>query len=344
MRKILVTGGLGYIGSHTVVELIKLRYSVVIIDDLSNSSLEVLDGIYDICKVKPEYYNIDLKDYNKTFDFFSSNNISDIIHFAAYKAVGESVTNPIKYYENNLMSIINILSIIKNKDLKINFIFSSSCAVYGQASDMPIFEESKIQVPNSPYGNTKKICEEILKDFCNSYSNLSCISLRYFNPIGAHMSLKIGEQLIGKPQNLIPAINRTALGERKELIIFGNDYNTHDGTCVRDYIDVVDLSFAHIKALKYFDSMKLIKNNFDVFNLGTGNGKTVLEIIKIFEKVTGIKLNYKIGQRRTGDIESAYASSKKANKKLDWISTTPITESISNAWEWQKKISKKNIT
>jgi len=338
MGKILVTGGLGFIGSHTVVELLNYNYEVVVIDNLSNSNIKVLDGIKAITGKIPEFYNLDLVNKKEVQSFFKKNdNISSVIHFAAYKAVGESVLDPIKYYENNLYSLINIIKEIEKLKLKINFIFSSSCTVYGQADVLPVNELTPAKPAESPYGNTKQVCEEILKDFSNASEKMNIISLRYFNPIGAHPSLHIGELPIGKPQNLIPFITQTAAGMHENLMIFGNDYNTKDGTCIRDYIDVVDLSKAHVAALKKLEFSKESTNNYEVYNLGTGNGSSVLDVILAFESVSKINLNYKIGNRRSGDVESAYADTAKANKELNWKTKIPLEESIKNAWLWEKK-------
>lgn len=335
MKTILVTGGLGFIGSHTVVELQNEGFNVIIIDNLSNSKIEVLDNITSITGKKPTYFNIDLKDKNAVKNFFATNKVDGIIHFAASKAVGESVQKPLEYYENNISSLIYILQEMKANNLN-NFIFSSSCTVYGQADELPITENAPIKPAESPYGNTKQIGEEIIKE-TTKVTNLKAIALRYFNPIGAHKSAKIGELPIGVPQNLIPFVVQTAAGIREELSVFGNDYNTPDGTAIRDYIHVVDLAKAHIVALK-----RLIENNnkskYEVFNLGTGKGNSVLEIIKSFEKVTGKKINYKIVGRREGDITAAYADTNYANKELGWKSELTLEEALISAWNWQKSL------
>jgi UDP-glucose 4-epimerase len=308
--KILVTGGLGYIGSHTVVELQSQGHEVIIIDNLSNTRLSVLEGIKSISGVKPSYYNIDLTNKKATAQFFEThNNLDGVIHFAAYKAVGESVNDPLKYYENNLFSLINILVNLKQQQLS-NFIFSSSCTVYGESSEQPITENAPVLKAESPYGNTKQIGEEIIQDFCKSHQEFRAIALRYFNPIGAHKSAKIGELPLGVPQNLVPYITQTAAGIREQLQVYGNDYPTPDGTCVRDYIHVVDLAKAHVKALEVLATHKISKN-FDYFNLGTGTGSSVLEVVKTFEKILGKPLNYKIAPRREGDIITAFADTKK---------------------------------
>jgi UDP-glucose 4-epimerase len=340
MSKILVTGGLGFIGSHTVVELIKNNREVIIVDNLSNSSTEVLEGIEKISGKKPTFYKLELIDQLEVMRFFESQkDIKGIIHFAAYKAVGESVEDPIKYYENNLCSLINILKAISKYN--INFIFSSSCTVYGQADNLPVTENTPSKAAESPYGNTKQICEEILMDYTNANKNISVISLRYFNPIGAHPSLNIGELPLGKPQNLIPFITQTAAGIYESLTIFGNDYNTHDGTCLRDYIDVVDLAEAHVAALNKLEN-GIENSGYEVLNLGTGNPSSVLDVIKSFEKVSGEKLNYTIGSRRHGDVEAAYADTSKANDYLNWSAKTSLNSSVLNAWLWEKKIRKIN--
>ncbi len=338
--KIIVTGGLGFIGSHTVVELFSKGYEVIIVDDLSNSSIDVLKGITNIVKSDIIFEKIDLKNKISVKKLFNKHNdVKGIIHFAASKAVGESVREPLKYYKNNLGSLINILQEIENLNTNISFIFSSSCTVYGQALNLPIKEEESIKKAESPYGNTKQIGEEIIEDFCKSYKKIESISLRYFNPIGAHPSIEIGELPIGKPENLVPFITQTAIGKYKELIVFGNDYPTQDGTCIRDYIHVIDLAKAHIKALERLLNPEQ-KSNYDVFNIGTGKSYSVMEVIKTFEKVSSHKLNYKIGPRRKGDIIEAYADTKKANKILDWHAKFSLEDAILSAWEWEKKLQK----
>jgi len=337
--KILVTGGLGFIGSHTVVALQEQGFDVVIIDNLSNSSLDVLAGITKITQITPEYENIDLRDKESVVNFFEKYpKIIGVIHFAASKAVGESVENPLLYYENNLASLIYILKELIQKN-EANFIFSSSCTVYGQADEMPISENAPVKKAESPYGNTKQIGEEIIQDACKIYPQLSAISLRYFNPIGAHPSGEIGELPIGTPQNLIPFITQTAIGKRERLSVFGNDYPTIDGTCVRDYIHVMDLAKAHVIALKSLLEDKLDKN-YDTFNLGTGKGNSVLEVIESFERVSGKKLSYKIVSRRQGDITAAYADTKKANSVLNWKAELSLDEALESAWEWEKKVNR----
>ncbi|EDP98145.1 UDP-glucose 4-epimerase GalE [Kordia algicida OT-1] len=337
MKKIVVTGGLGYIGSHTVVELQLAGFEVIIIDNLSNASEAVLQGIKNITGTLPTFEKLDLRDKQTTISFFKKyEDISGIIHFAASKAVGESVTNPLLYYENNLSTLITILKQIQHKK-NISFIFSSSCTVYGQAETMPISENAPIQQAYSPYGNTKQIGEEILKDTAKIAEGLQVISLRYFNPIGAHESAEIGELPNGIPQNLVPFITQTAIGLRKQLSVFGNDYPTEDGTCIRDYIHVVDLAKAHVTALKRLLE-KMNKTSFEVFNIGTGKGSSVLEVIESFERVSHQKLNYKIVDRREGDVISAYADTTKANTILGWKATSTLDEAMLSAWKWEQKI------
>ena len=336
MKKVLVTGGLGYIGSHTVVELQNAGFEVVIIDNLSNSSLEVLDGIIQITGKTPLFEKIDLRQKSEVIQFFEKHqDISGIIHFAASKAVGESVENPLLYYENNLTTLIYLLQACNNYTIE-NFIFSSSCTVYGEPDKLPINESAPIKKATSPYGNTKQISEEILNDFCK-VSNLKSIALRYFNPIGAHDSSKIGELPLGTPQNLVPFITQTAAGLRDQLSVFGDDYPTKDGSCIRDYIHVVDLAKAHVVALE-----RLLKNRnsnqFETFNIGTGKGSSVLEVVNAFEKITQQKLNYKIVDRRVGDVISVYADTKKANEVLGWKAENSMEDSLLSSWNWEKKV------
>jgi UDP-glucose 4-epimerase len=343
MPKILVTGGLGYIGSHTVVELHKQGFEVIIVDDLSNTSLDVLERVNKITNSSINYVNLDLKNIEATKIFISENNdIDGVIHFAASKAVGESVENPLKYYTNNLFSLTNLLNELKDLNKEINFIFSSSATVYGNPEIVPITESEPIKKAESPYGNTKQIGEEIIKDLVYSNSNFKAISLRYFNPIGAHTSAMIGELPIGVPQNLVPFITQTAIGLRKELTVFGNDYPTSDGSCLRDYIHVMDLAKAHIKSL-----YKLINNEdksyYDTFNIGTGKGTSVLELIKCFENVTENKLNFKIGDRREGDVAECFADVSKANKILNWKSELSIKDSLLSSWNWEKNINNEKL-
>lgn len=339
-KKILVTGGLGFIGSHTVVALQEKGYDVVILDNLSNSSLDVLGGITKISKISPEFENVDLRDKAAVSSFFEKYpNIEGVIHFAASKAVGESVENPLLYYENNLNSLIYLLQQLKEKE-EARFIFSSSCTVYGQADELPITENAPVKKAESPYGNTKQIGEEIIEDSCKVMKHLKAISLRYFNPIGAHPSANIGELPIGTPQNLVPYITQTAIGKREELSVFGSDYPTPDGTCIRDYIHVMDLARAHVVALERLLEEEQ-ESNYEVFNLGTGEGNSVLEAISAFEKVSGKKLPYKIVGRRAGDITAAYADTTKANKVLKWKAEYNIEDAMDSAWKWQQHLEKK---
>jgi UDP-glucose 4-epimerase len=337
--KILVTGGLGFIGSHTVVELQNQGFEVIILDNLSNTSLSVLDGIANITGINTAFEKLDLREKEKVQDFFKRHrDIAGVIHFAASKAVGESVGNPLLYYENNLNTLIYLLQELQ-KQTEASFIFSSSCTVYGQAEKMPITEDASIQTAMSPYGNTKQIGEEIIIDTAK-VTNINAILLRYFNPIGAHPSAEIGELPLGVPQNLVPFITQTGLGLRKELSVYGDDYATPDGTCVRDYIHVVDLAKAHVIALKRL----LDKKNLDkveIFNLGTGTGSSVLEVIHAFEKVSGQKLPYKIVDRREGDITSAYANTDKANDVLGWKAQSTLEEAMESAWKWEQKVRNK---
>ena len=334
MKKILVTGGLGFIGSHTVVELQQAGHEVVIIDNLYNSKIEVLDRIISITGIKPSYFNIDLRNKIAVKDFFNTNKVDGIIHFAASKAVGESVKNPLLYYENNISTLVYLLQEMKEHQFS-NFIFSSSCTVYGQADELPITENAPVKPAESPYGNTKQIGEEIIKESCKA-NGLKAIALRYFNPIGAHETAIIGELPLGVPQNLIPFVTQTAAGIRKELSVFGDDYPTKDGTAVRDYIHVVDLAKAHIAALE-----RLLNNgnkkDFEVFNVGTGTGSSVLEVIKAFEKVSNTRLNYEIVARREGDITSAYADTTLAKVELGWETEKTLEQALLAAWKWQLK-------
>lgn len=341
MRKVLVTGGTGYIGSHTVVELQNSGYEPVIVDNLSNSSASIIDNIEKITGKKPAFEKVDCCDYESMDKVFAKyGDIEAIIHFAAYKAVGESCAKPLEYYENNLMSLINLLKLMPKYGVK-GIVFSSSCTVYGQPDIVPVNEQSPIKPANCPYGNTKQISEEIIRDTITSGSPIKSILLRYFNPIGAHPTSLIGELPNGVPLNLVPYITQTAIGIREKLSVFGDDYNTPDGSCIRDYIDVVDLAKAHVLAI----SRMLDKNSekVEVFNLGTGNGVSVLELVKEFEKSTGVTLNYQIVDRRPGDVEQVYADCKKANEILGWKATTPLDETLNNAWNWQKKLREDGI-
>lgn len=334
--KILVTGGLGFIGSHTVVALLEKNYDVIIIDNLSNTTLDVLEGITRITGKTPEFHQIDIRNKSALKKFFNEHtDIKGIIHFAAFKAVGESVEKPLEYYENNVAALVYMLNECR-KLQEPKFIFSSSCTVYGQAESLPITEDAPVQKAKSPYGNTKQIDEEMIHDFINSGANLQAISLRYFNPIGAHPSALIGELPIGVPQNLIPFVAQTAAGKRETLSIFGNDYPTADGTCIRDYIHVMDLADIHVVALE-----KLFDHNhttaYDVFNVGTGKGNSVLDVVKTFENVNDLKLSYKIVDRRPGDVTSAYADTAKVERELGWKAKRSMSDALKDAWQWELK-------
>ncbi|MFC4268316.1 UDP-glucose 4-epimerase GalE [Polaribacter marinivivus] len=332
MKKILVTGGLGFIGSHTVVELQNEGFDVVIIDNLSNTTISVLDSITEITGKKPDYYNLDVRSKSDLKTFFDNNKVDGIIHFAAFKAVGESMEKPLDYYENNLSSLIYLLQEIKDRNLD-NFIFSSSATVYGEADSLPLTEDAPVKKAESVYGNTKKIGEEIIRDASNAH-NINTIALRYFNPIGSHETAKIGELPLGVPANLIPFVTQTAAGIREQLSVFGDDYPTEDGTAIRDYIHVVDLAKAHIAALKRLLN-KDNKKSFEYFNVGTGKGTSVLEVIKTFEKVNNLKLNYKIVDRRPGDVMASYADTTTANRELNWKTEKSLEEALASAWKWQ---------
>ncbi|MFT6385198.1 MAG: UDP-glucose 4-epimerase [Bacteroidia bacterium] len=334
MKKILVTGGLGYIGSHTVVELQAEGYDVVVVDNLSNSKEEVKARIEDISGQSLELQIADVNDTNVLESLFNKHQFDGVIHFAAHKAVGESVEHPVMYYQNNVSGLISLLGTMEKYGVS-NLIFSSSCTVYGAATDLPVTESTQIQKAESPYGTTKILGEEIINDFAK-HKEFKSILLRYFNPVGAHPSAKIGELPLGVPNNLVPYITQTAAGLRKELTVFGDDYNTEDGTCVRDYIHVVDLAKAHVKALSYCDEMS---QRVDVFNVGTGKGNTVLEVINTFEQVNGVKLNYKVGPRRGGDIEQIYADTTKVNNLLGWSAQYDIADMMKHAWAWQQGFS-----
>ena len=338
-NKIVVTGGTGYIGSHTSVELIEKGYDVVIIDNFYNSEAEVVDRIEKITGVRPAFEVFDLCDKTKTDLFFKNNkNISAVIHFAAYKAVGESVSKPLEYYRNNLVSLINLLDSMKTYGVG-NIVFSSSCTVYGQPEKLPVTEDAPLQPAMSPYGNTKQICEDIIRDTTISTDKIQAISLRYFNPIGAHTSALIGESPRGVPENLVPFITQTAIGLRDELKVFGDDYDTPDGSCIRDYLHVSDLAKAHLVAVKRLIDRKN-KRNYEVFNLGTGKGVSVLEAIHSFEKVSGVKLKYKITGRRKGDIIKIWADPSLANRELGWRTVYSLEDCMKTAWEWEKQIRK----
>lgn len=335
MKKILVTGGAGYIGSHAVVQLMENNYDVIVVDDLSNSRAASLDGVEKITGQRPEFVQLDLKDEVATQAFFNTHNdIAAIIHFAASKAVGESVANPLMYYRNNLCGLMNVLEGMLEQDIPA-LIFSSSATVYGQPDDLPVTEATPTLPANSPYGNTKQIGEEIIRETVHANEKLKAISLRYFNPVGAHESALIGEFPLGVPNNLLPFITQTGIGIREKLSVFGSDYDTPDGTCIRDYIHVVDLVDAHIVALE-----RLLENKnesrYEVFNLGTGSGYTVLEVIKAFEEQSGVKLNYQLVDRREGDVEKIWANPELANEKLGWTAKRGLEEMVRSAWEWEK--------
>lgn len=342
-QTILVTGGTGFIGSHTTVELQQAGYNVVIVDNLSNSKIEVLDGIEKITGVRPAFENVDLREKSAVEAVFEKYpHIEGIIHFAASKAVGESVEKPLLYYRNNIVSLINLLELMPKYNVK-GIIFSSSCTVYGQPSEdnLPVTEEAPIQKALSPYGNTKQINEEIICDYIHSGAPIKSIILRYFNPIGAHPSAYIGELPNGVPMNLIPFVTQTAIGVRKELKIFGNDYNTPDGTCIRDYIYVVDLAKAHVAAMA-----RVLDQDTDaveVFNVGTGRGVSTLEVVEGFEKATGVKVNWSYAPRREGDIEKVWGNVDKANNVLGWKAETPLEDVLASAWRWQKKLREDGI-
>lgn len=335
-KLILVTGGTGFIGSHTVVELQQAGYDVVIVDNLSNSKAEVVDNIEKITGVRPLFENFDLADRQATHAFFKKyTNVEAIIHFAAFKAVGESVQKPLEYYRNNLNALMNLLECMKEYGVN-NFVFSSSCTVYGQPEKLPVTEATPRRPAESPYGNTKAIAEDIIRDFAHVNPQAKCLALRYFNPIGAHPSALIGESPVGVPNNLVPYITQTAAGIRKELSIFGDDYNTPDGTPIRDYINVVDLSKAHVVAIDRLISAKN-KSNYEYFNIGTGNGYSVMELVNAFMKSTGVELPYKIVGRRAGDIEKIWADTTLANNELGWKAEKSIEETLLSAWNWEKK-------
>jgi UDP-glucose 4-epimerase len=337
MKEVLVTGGLGYIGSHTVVELIKANYKVVIVDNLANTMIEVLDRIEKIAGNRPAYYQLDVNDTEDLKEVFSKHEIEAVIHFAAYKAVGESVEYPIKYYKNNVGGLISLLEVMKEYKVN-NLVFSSSCTVYGQPDMSPVKEDAVVKEPTSPYGNTKKICEEIL----SSLDGINTISLRYFNPIGAHESAEIGELPIGQPNNLVPFMTQSASGWRGPLTIFGDDYNTPDGTCIRDYIHVTDLADAHIM------SMNLLENEvdlgFEVINIGTGMGYSVLEVVSTFNELSDKKVTFAIGERRSGDVEQVWANADKAFRRLGWKPKFGLKEMLLSSWNWQKKLNSNKMS
>lgn len=338
--KILVTGGTGYIGSHTVVELQQAGFEVVIADNLINSEAWILDAIAEITGTMPAFEKVDLSDPAQAQSLFSRHkDIQAVIHFAALKAVGDSVERPLDYYRNNIYSLVNVLAEMKRQDVH-NFVFSSSCTVYGQPDILPVREDTPRKEPESPYGNTKKIAEDILHDEVEA-TGLHCIALRYFNPIGAHSSALIGELPLGVPDNLVPYITQTAIGKREKLKVFGNDYDTRDGTPVRDYIHVVDLAKAHLVALRRMISKKQ-KSPWEIFNLGTGNGFTVMEVIKSFEKLSSVKLNYEITGRRPGDVEKVWADTAYANKELGWEAELSLDDMMRSAWQWECALKERN--
>jgi UDP-glucose 4-epimerase len=340
MSKIIITGGTGYIGSHTAVEFSNAGFEVVIIDNLSNSELSVLDGIAEITGKKPVFYQADVCDTNAIDEIFSGHSDAvALVHFAAFKAVGESVQKPLMYYQNNVGGLVNILDMMQKYSIS-NIVFSSSCTVYGQPEKLPVTENSPIVNPESPYGNTKKISEEIISDSVAANDKLSAISLRYFNPIGAHPSALIGELPRGVPNNLLPFITQTAIGLREKLMVFGSDYATADGTAIRDYINVCDLAKAHVAAVNRLIQKKG-SDRHEFFNIGTGNGNSVLEIIKSFEQSTGVKLNYEITDRRAGDVEQVWADTSKANSVLGWKAEIPLEETMKSAWKWEKSLRSK---
>lgn len=338
MAKVLVTGGLGYIGSHTVVTLLEHGFEVVIVDDLSNSQADVLDRIEQITNQRPPFYELNLCDEPAVEQLFDKEKgIESIIHFAASKAVGESVAKPLLYYKNNLLSLIHLLEQMQFHNIR-DIVFSSSCTVYGQPDKLPVTEQSPMKPAESPYGNTKQIGEQILRDACRADDSLRVIALRYFNPVGAHESALIGELPNGVPNNLVPFITQTAAGERQQLSVFGHDYNTPDGTAVRDYIHVVDLAEAHEIALRRLMNDQQ-QENFEFFNIGTGEGHSVLEVVKTFERVNDLSLNYQLVDRRPGDVEKVYADTHYANTELGWKATRNLEKMLTSAWKWQQRIS-----
>ncbi|WP_186753472.1 UDP-glucose 4-epimerase GalE [Echinicola salinicaeni] len=337
MQQILITGGAGYIGSHTAVALVNAGFEPIIIDNFSNSEKTVLNGLEKILNRPVKCYEGDCNDSEMVRTIFKENNISGVIHFAASKAVGESTQIPLKYYSNNINSLIVLLETMKEFKVK-DIVFSSSCTVYGQPDELPVKETTPRKDAESPYGNTKKICEDILMDHVKSGAAARIVALRYFNPIGAHPSSLIGELPIGVPANLIPFVTQTGAGIREKITVFGDDYNTPDGTCIRDYIHVMDLADAHVKSIQYLADKK--DNFFDLFNVGTGNGNTVMEVIKAFEKVSGKPLNYELGARRAGDIEKVWANTDKVSKVLGWTPEYNLEDALKDAWNWQLTLAK----
>jgi UDP-glucose 4-epimerase len=335
MKKILITGGAGYIGSHTAVELVKSGYEPIILDDLSNSNEKVLSNLKDLVGKELSFYKGDCNDRDILNKINSEHELSGVIHFAAFKAVGESTKLPLKYYQNNLGSLLVLLQFMQDNHIK-DLVFSSSCTVYGQPDVLPVTELTPRKEAESPYGNSKKVCEDILIDFVKSKPGIRVISLRYFNPIGAHPSSKIGELPIGTPANLIPFVTQTAAGIREKLTVFGDDYDTPDGSCIRDFIHVMDLADAHVKTLAYLNKQEI--DFYDVFNVGTGNGNTVLEVLNTFEKVTGVKVNYQIGPRREGDVVKIWADTEKINTVFGWKPSYTLENSLRDSWNWQKTL------
>ncbi|MET0394184.1 MAG: UDP-glucose 4-epimerase GalE [Chitinophagaceae bacterium] len=336
MAKILVTGGCGFIGSHTIVDLIENGYEVISVDNNSRSNATILEGVERITGKKVKNYRVDLCDFDDTFAIFEENkNIEGIIHFAAYKAVGESVQKPLMYFENNINSLINILKCVQEFQVP-HFVFSSSCTVYGNPDEIPVTEQTPTKPAESPYGYTKQMGEQIINDFAKTAA-VRCILLRYFNPVGAHPSIQIGEMPLGKPQNLVPAITQTAIGKLPKVTVFGDDYDTRDGSCIRDYIHVSDIAHAHTLSLDYLRQQNS-QTATEVFNLGTGNGVTVLEAIRSFEKVSGVRLNYEIGPRRPGDVVAIYANNDLAKSQLGWDPRYSLDEMMQTAWQWEQKL------
>ncbi|HXH19935.1 MAG TPA: UDP-glucose 4-epimerase GalE [Chitinophagales bacterium] len=337
MPKVLVTGGCGYIGAHTVVDLLENKLEVVSVDNLSRGTTKYLEGIKKITGKQVTNYVIDLCELERVREIFKNNpDITGIIHFAAYKTVPESVEQPLLYFHNNLTSLINLLKCVQEFRIP-NFVFSSSCSVYGNPASLPVTEATPMAEPESPYARTKQMGEAMIRDFSRAFPHTKFISLRYFNPVGAHESAHIGEYAVEKPENLVPIITQTAIGKRQKMFVHGSDYNTRDGSCIRDYIHVMDIAHAHTLALQYlFDGKN--QSNYEVFNLGTGNGVTVLEVIKAFEKVSGVKLNYELGSRRKGDVEAIYANNTLAKQRLGWTPSRTLEEMMRSAWEWEKKL------
>ena len=340
-KRILVTGGAGYIGSHTVVELIQAGYEPIIVDNFDNSYPFVVTRIEEITGQEIQFHKLDVNNYHDLSRLFSKEkNIDGVIHFAAHKAVGESVNDPLKYYDNNVGGLIKLLEKLIENDIK-NIVFSSSCTVYGEPDSPIVSEETPTKTANSPYGNTKKMCEDILQDYVKASENFKCILLRYFNPIGAHDSGQIGELPIGIPNNLIPFITQTAIGKREKITVFGDNYPTKDGSCIRDYIHVVDLAKAHVKALDFLFVQEESKPTCEVFNIGTGKGNSVLEVIHAFEQSTGVKLNFEIGPEREGDVTAVYANADKANNILNWKAEKDINQALKDSWNWEKNLKEK---